>query len=53
MVVGRRKNRYEVIKTTDTGDIWKCPICGKNYHLIHRQIIDGKILKHNFEEVIE
>lgn len=40
----------KIIKATDTGDIWLCPICKKKYHLIHRQVIGGKILKHDFEE---
>jgi len=42
-----------IIKGIDTGDIWICPICGRKYHLIHRERSDGKILKHGFEEVVE
>lgn len=44
---------YEV--ATATGDIWKCPICGKVYRLIHRarHYPNGrkKNLKHDFEEI--
>jgi len=51
----RKESKKEilVIKGIDTGDVWECPICHRRYHLIHRQRSDGKILKHDFEEVVE
>ena len=50
-------NDIEIIVATATGDIWICPICNKEYRLIHRETKHQggktkKIYKHDFEEII-
>jgi len=51
-------DEMNIIRVTATGDVWICPICGRKYHLLHRERIDPetggiKVLKHDFEEVVE
>lgn len=36
----------------DTGFLWKCPICGQEYHLIHIAGEKGQV-DHKFEEVVK
>jgi len=43
------REAIEVVRLTDTGDIWICPICNKKYRLLHVEPIGT----HRFEEVIE
>jgi len=38
---------------TDTGYIWVCPICNKEYHLIHRVSHVKRKIIHKFEEVVK
>lgn len=50
-----KKEKPSIIKETDTGDIWECPICGEQYHLIHREVVSGKMkirTKHKLEKRI-
>jgi len=44
MMEGMKKTK--IVKGTDTGDVWECPICHKRYHLIH--LSNGK---HVLEEI--
>lgn len=44
-----RFRKMDVMKETDTGDVWVCPECDKKFHLIHVEP-QGT---HRFEEVIE
>lgn len=41
-----------MVNEIDTGYLWKCPICGEEYHLIHRVEETGKV-SHKFEEVVK
>lgn len=44
-----------IVVSWDTEDIWVCPMCGRKYHLLHRQVERGgkriRDLKHDFEEI--
>ena len=41
-----------MVNEIDTGYLWKCPVCGQEYHLIHRAGEKGEV-SHKFEEVVE
>lgn len=50
-----KKKEIPILKETDTGDIWQCPICGEKYRLIHREVVKGKMnirTKHKLEKMI-
>ena len=40
-----------MLNEIDTGYLWKCPICGEEYHLIH--MAGEKKHSHKFEEVVK
>ncbi|NVM57968.1 MAG: hypothetical protein HWN51_07610 [Desulfobacterales bacterium] len=43
-----------MVDVIDTGYIWTCPVCGRSYHLLHRQVKRKgrtKVLKHDYEEI--
>ncbi len=47
--IEKEREEIEVVRLTDTGDIWICPICNKKFRLLHVEPIGT----HRFEEVIE